>query len=132
MVVFDESYAISNFSKSAIKIHIPEDIYINMVEIDAINSKMGPYFDICLMDNKEILYAGPLAQNVKQITLPKWISRNSPFYIYLTPNKLLYKVNGTWVALKDDITISFRGYKIVPEVDYEPSWEDDTFKEEWS
>ena len=103
MVVFDESYAISNFSKSAIKIHIPEDIYINMVEIDAINSKMGPYFDICLMDNKEILYAGPLAQNVKQITLPKWISRNSPFYIYLTPNKLLYKVNGTWVALKDDI-----------------------------
>ena len=132
MVVYEESYAISNFMKSAIKLYVPQGVCLYMIEIDALKAKWGHYFDICIMDNREILYAGPLAQNIKQINIPSWLSKGPPIYIYLTPNKLLYKVNGPWIVLGEDIKISLKGYEAVPEVDYEPLWEDDSFKEEWS
>lgn len=131
MVVYEESYAISNFMKSAIKIYIPQGVYLYMIEIDALNAKWGHYFDIYIMDNREILYAGPLAKNIKQINIPSWLSKGPPIYIYFTPNKLMYKVNGPWMVLSEDIKISLKGYEAVPEVDYEPLWEDDSFKEEW-
>lgn len=132
MVVYEESYAVSQFTKSAIKIDIPRGTYIYMIEINALKSKWGHYFDICIMDSREILFAGPLAQNIKQINVPKWLSVGSSIYICLTPNKHLLKVNGPWMAFNENVIISFKGYGAIPEIDCEVLWDDEEFKEEWS
>jgi len=131
MVIYEETYAISFFSKSCIKIHIPKEVYIYQIEIDALNSKWGPFFDICIMDEKEIIFIGSLDKNIKQISLPKRLSAKTFYNIYISPNELLYKISTNWMVLNDDIKIELRGYKLTSEVKYEPMWEDESFKEEW-
>ena len=64
---YEKEYIIESFGAGIIDLEIPLDVSIYLLEIDVGNTKYAKYFDVVVLGDGDILYAGDLLDEFIQI-----------------------------------------------------------------
>ena len=72
MAEYEAEHSINSYGAGVIEIEIPKDVLIYLLEIDLSKSKYSRFLDIIVLGDEDILYAGPLSEDlIPFFSIPK-------------------------------------------------------------
>ena len=132
MSEYKKEFVCISYCSEPITFTVPSGVCLYLLELDSLSSNVGDFFDVYVMDGREILFSGPLKRNLKRVNMLNWISKGQEIFIYFRPNSNFTTPNSKWAVFNDHIRVKALGYQTSPNVDFTDVGKyDNEFKEEW-
>ena len=133
MAEYEAEHSINSYGAGVIEIEIPKDVLIYLLEIDLSKSKSSRFLDIIVLGDEDILYAGPLSEDLIQILFNSKKSKISSITIIIRPSPILTIPTTKWYIFNDEIRLLVNGVRQIGDVATNgPNFFDDEgFQAEW-
>tara|TARA_R110000782_G_scaffold16152_7_gene46627 strand:- start:980 stop:1384 length:405 start_codon:yes stop_codon:yes gene_type:complete len=130
---YETDYTIESFGAGIIDLEIPADVSIYLLEIDVSNTKYAKYFEVVVLGDGDILYAGDLLDEFIQILFNSKKNPIREISIIIRPSKKLEIETTKWFVFNDEIKFTVNGfYKTsIIEIDDEDNFDDESFRTDW-
>ena len=127
MVEYEAEHSITSYGAGVVEIEIPKDVLIYLLEIDLSKSKYSRFLDIFVLGDEDILYAGPLSEDLIQILFNSKKSKISSITIILRPSQILNIPTTKWYIFL------VNGVREIGDVETnDPNFfDDESFQAEW-
>ena len=131
---YETEYTVESFGAGIIDLEIPSNVAVYLLEINVSNTKYAKYFDVVVLGDGDILYAGDLLDEFVQILFNSKKNTNREISIIIRPSKKLKIDTTKWFVFNDEITFTVNGfYKTSTiEIDDEDDFDDEGFRTDWS
>ena len=131
MAEYEAEHSINSYGAGVIEIEIPKDVLIYLLEIDLSKSKYSRFLDIIVLGDEDILYAGPLSEDLIQILFNSKKSKISSITIIIRPSPILTTTK--WYIFNDEIRFLVNGVRQIGDVETNgPNFfDDESFQAEW-
>ena len=133
MAEYEAEHSITSYGAGVIEIEIPKDVLIYLLEIDVSQSKYSRFLDVIVLGDEDILYAGPLSEDLIQILFNSKKSKISSITIILRPSQILNIPTTKWYIFNDEIKFLVNGVREIGNVETnDPNFfDDESFQAEW-
>jgi len=133
MAEYEAEHSINSYGAGVIEIEIPKDVLIYLLEIDLSKSKYSRFLDIIVLGDEDILYAGPLSEDLIQILFNSKKSKISSITIIIRPSPILTIPTTKWYIFNDEIRFLVNGVRQIGDVETNgPNFfDDESFQAEW-
>lgn len=133
MAEYETEYTLESYGAGVIQVEIPTDVLIYLLEIDVSKSKFAKFFDVIVLGNEDILYAGRLSEEVVQILFNSKKHKIEEINIIMRPSQQLGIDTTKWYIFNDWISFSIHGVYEVPNVEIEETqdFDGDDFQSDW-
>jgi len=131
---YETEYTVESFGAGIIDLEIPSNVAVYLLEINVSNTKYAKYFDVVVLGDGDILYAGDLLDEFVQILFNSKKNTIREISIIIRPSKKLKIDTTKWFVFNDEITFTVNGfYKTsIIEIDDEDDFDDEGFRTDWS
>ncbi len=134
MAEYEISYDLHSFGAGVIEIEIPQNVLIYLLEIDVSKSDYAKFFDVIVLGDEDILYAGPMSDNLIQILFNSKKNKLNHINIILRPSQNLNIPTTKWYIFNDEINFIVNGVYEVANIEIKDPdlFDDDNFRSEWT
>ena len=115
---YEKEYLIESFGAGLIDLEIPLDVSIYLLEIDVSNTKYAKYFDVVVLGDGDILYAGDLLDEFIQILFNSKKNPIREISIIIRPSKKLEIDTNKWFVFNDEIKFTVNGFYKTSIIDF--------------
>jgi len=131
---YEKEYLIESFGAGIIDLEIPLDVSIYLLEIDVSNTKYAKYFDVVVLGDGEILYAGDLLDEFIQILFNSKKNSIREISIIIRPSNKLEIQTTKWFVFNDEIKFIVNGFYKNSIIDFndKDNFDDESFRADWS
>ena len=133
MAEYQTEYTLQSYGAGVIEIEIPPNVLIYLLEIDVSQSDYAKFFDVIVLGDESILYAGSMSEEVVQILFNSKKHKVGEINIILRPSKALGIDTTKWYVFNDIISFVINGVYEINHVEIEDKmdFDDDDFQADW-
>jgi len=133
MAEYEAEHLLNSYGAGVIEIEIPKDVLIYLLEIDVSKSKYSHFLDVIVLGDENILYAGPMSEDLIQILFNSKRSKISSITIIIRPSKILNLPTTKWYIFNDEIKFLINGVREVGNIEMNDLdfFADEGFQSDW-